>query len=123
MLPDEAEDTLTQLIRTRLKGDALDLIRGDIYNKVDDSIKALKQIYSRQKSAAELCEEITKLLQLSGENVAQYFNRAKHLETKIIEAYKFENNNVIDAARKLEWEQLCAKYFVLGLNKDIFLSI
>ena len=120
MLPENAEKNLTHLLRTRLRGEALQLLRGNTYDTIINLTKALENIYSPKRTTTELCGELTRLTQTNTESVATYYNRACQLQNKLIDAYKSENNNAIDEARKAEWEQICGKYFVLGLNKEIF---
>lgn len=120
MLPATAEKNLTILLRTKLRGSALQLLRGTSHETLKNFLKALQDIFSPKKTSTELCGELTRLNQNRDELVAHYFNRAKQLQNNLIEAHKVEHDGIISPERKREWEQTCAKYFILGLNKDLF---
>ena len=62
MLPNEAEATLTQLIRTRLKGDALRSIREVSYDKIEDSLKTYNTEKRSSKTAGNEAIEIENML-------------------------------------------------------------
>lgn len=125
MLPEQAEAPLVQLIKTKLRGAALERVRekeAEI-NTIESLIKVLKEICLPKKSTMELCGDLAQTAQLPTENVAIYYNRIRKLFNNLINAYKSENNNNIDNDRKAEWEIACTKQFIKGLQEDIYQSI
>lgn len=121
VLPQNMESMLTKLIKTKLKGGALQVVRGNSYDTVDELITALKNIYSPGKSSTELCADLSRLVQGEREDVASYFNRASLIQNQLLEQLKEDLGQAeIPAGRITEIEKACAKYFILGLKKDIF---
>ena len=119
MLSVKAEKTLAQVIRTRLRGSALRYIRGLTFTKIGDIISLLRARYGPVKFTIKLGGKLTTMAQSPNENVANYFDRAREIRDKLIEAYKLKNDNAIDADRKLEWDKKCAKYIIMGFDREI----
>lgn len=122
ILPENFERQLSQLIKTKLKSGALQLVRGHAYDNIDELIKVLQDIYASKRSSTEICGDLSRLVQGENEDVATYFNRACMIQYQLLDKLKEELNNAnnLPPERTLEVEKACAKYFVLGLNKEIF---
>lgn len=122
ILPAEALPSLTQVVKTKLKGGALQLVRCQNAETMDDLFRVLHDIYFSPQSSMELSGELSQLKQNKNESVASYFSRACALQNQLLEKLKEELNidEDLPAEREQEVERACGKYFTLGLRKDIF---
>lgn len=122
ILPEEARPALTQIVKTKLKGGALQLIRCQNAETMEDLFKILHDIYFSPQSSMELSGELSRLKQNKTESVASYFSRACALQNQLLEKLKEELDidEDLPAGREQEIERACGKYFTLGLRKEIF---
>lgn len=120
MVSEDNEGILAQLIRSRLRDGALQVVRGSQPISVRDVLDLLKGIYAPRDSSIELYGHLAQLCQRPEENVASYFTRSKDLCYQIIEAKESELDTMISGDRKLEVEHVCGRAFVLGLKQKIF---
>lgn len=120
MIPEEYEEDLTKIIKTRLKEGALQVVRNGQPRNINDLIKLLKGIYAPRQSSMGLYGDLSRLCQKPSEDVATYFNRARMIGNHIIEVYRFEHNDHIPPATKAEIENACCRAFVLGLKEEIY---
>lgn len=122
-LPDAAQGSFTQLLKTRLSGTALQLTQGTRFNDVKSLLDHLKGIFAPRDSTLLLRGELGRVHQLYDEDVPSYLNRTRGLGNSIVDAFKSEHNNAITPDQKTELEKETAQAFILGLRAEIAAQI
>lgn len=120
MLPANAEAQLVNLLRTKLRGGALETIRGEQLATVRALLNQLKPMYAPLESINILRGQLGQIYQREAEDCPTFFNRVRNLGYSIIEAKKSETNAAeltADQTAEINTEVLNA--FKLGLKREI----
>ncbi|KMQ83332.1 hypothetical protein RF55_20321, partial [Lasius niger] len=119
MLPKEAEQQFTKIIRTRIVGEARRTIQDQEFDKVSQLTSYLKRVYGPSKNVYQLQGELGCIYQKSEEDVITYANRVKILGKQILEAYRSSGHIAPDQNIKTSLEVDMCKCFIRGLKPDI----
>jgi hypothetical protein len=119
MLPKEAEQQFTKIIRTRIVGEARRTIQDQEFDKVSQLTSYLKKVYGPSKNVYQLQGELGCIYQKTEEDVITYANRVKILGKQILEAYRSSGHPAPDQNIKTSLEIDMCKCFIRGLKPDI----
>ncbi|KMQ83303.1 hypothetical protein RF55_20394 [Lasius niger] len=119
MLPKEAEQQFTKIIRTRIVGEARRTIQDQEFDKVSQLTSYLKKVYGPSKNVYQLQGELGCIYQKPEEDVITYANRVKVLGKQILEAYRSSGHTAPDQNIKTSLERDMCKCFFRGLKPDI----
>lgn len=119
LLPATAEPILAQLVRSKLRGDALDSIRRDTFQTINDIKKHFKNIFSPNKTHAQLQAELGGTYQKEDEMVLTYSNRILEIGNKILQAYKHAHEGEVGNDFIASNEEMMIECFTNGLKEKI----
>lgn len=111
MLPQNVEQNLVRIIRTKITGEAKRCIQGIKFDKLESLTTYLKELYAPEKTINQVRQELGTLVQGDDEDVIKYINRVREIENHIIEAYKTSNDGQISEADKNNTEKECIESF------------
>lgn len=120
---DTAESSFTQLLKTRLSGNALKFTQGTRFVTTREFLDHLKGIYAPRESSLVLRGELGRLHQFYEEDVPSYLSRTRSLGNNTIDAFKNEHNGVITEQQKRELENEVSQAFILGLRNEISIQM
>lgn len=121
MIEDNHEATLVKLARSKINGEARKAIYGHDFTTIEALKTYLREIYFSNQSVFQLTGILGNTFQRHGENVISFANRVRELGSRIIEAYKYENqptNAALETFRTETQNNLTA-CFKKGLLPDI----
>lgn len=123
MLPPEAEPGLAQIVRTKLRGSALQTVRGENLATVKAILDQLKPMYAPLESSNILRGKLGQIYQKDSEDCPTFLNRVRALGYAIIDAMKSETDNADEAAITAEINRDILNAFKLGLKREISTQI
>lgn len=119
MLPQNAEQNLVRLIRTKITGEAKRSIQGIKFENLTTLTTYLKELYCPAKTVNQARRELGTLVQKQNEDVIKYINRVREIGNQIIETIKSHNEGTVKDEEKLSTEQECIESFLDGLKPEI----
>lgn len=118
MLPPAAEDSLSRIVRNKLKGDARRAICGLQFNKIGELIEYLKMLYAPVETVYQVQGKLGSVYQKEHEDVISYANRVRDLGKRVLSAYTNEHGTVTKVFRDSTDESIKLS-FIRGLKPDI----
>lgn len=122
MLPRDMEHNLAQMITSKLKGHALQIIRDVNVKTIAELTDLLKAAFAPRKTINQYRGELGNIYQLPGESILTYTGRIKDLKAALLDC---ERQTRGDISREFmrETEQEILESFVNGLKSDIRLNL
>ncbi|XP_057324665.1 homeobox protein 4-like [Microplitis mediator] len=92
MVPQELEQNLILVLRSKLRGEARGVIRGEVCETVDALLFYLKELYEPSKSLYQLIGEMGGIFQRDDESALSYTNRVRTLGNQILDVARSQTS-------------------------------
>ena len=122
LIPANQEYHLVQLILNKLQGHAYAAVEGSENTTVHELTKRLRRIFGPNKSTDQYRGELANVYMKSNENLFDYIQRVKELQTAILDGESTEHG-FIDSASRAAIEYTTMESFVNGLPSDLLIRV
>lgn len=122
LIPPNQEYHLVQLILNKLQGHAYSAIEGSENTTVHELTKRLRRIFGPNKSTDQYRGELANIYMKQGENLFDYIERVKELQTAILDG-ESTDYGYLDSAQRAAIEHTTMESFVNGLPSDLLIRV